>query len=135
MHLKRQKAPKNWPIHRKGTAYVVRPNYNIEGGLPILIILRDILKVAQNRKEVKKTIHLKYILLNNKIIRDEKNSALLFDTITIIPPKRYYRIELSEKGKFQVKEIKENEVNKKVSKIVNKTDYLHKNIKYIHSPI
>jgi len=25
MHLKRQKIPKNWPIHRKGTAYVVRP--------------------------------------------------------------------------------------------------------------
>ena len=93
-HLKRQKTTKKWPIHRKGTKYIVRPNYNLRNGVPILIILRDILKIAQNRKEVKKAIHLKYILLNNKIVVDEKNSAALFDTITIIPSKKNYKIEL-----------------------------------------
>jgi len=120
MHLKRQKIPKNWPIPRKGTKYVVRPNYNIREGVPILIILRDMLKIAQNRKEVKKAIYSKNILLNNEIVRDEKNNALLFDTIAILPSKKYYRIELSKKGKFQLKEIKESEINKKISKIVNK---------------
>ena len=78
------------------------------------------LKVAQNRKEVKKAIHSKHILLNNKTVIDEKNSALLFDTITIIPLKKYYRIELSEKGKIQIKEIKKDEAGKKIAKIVNK---------------
>ena len=120
MHLKRQKAPKKWPIHRKGTKYIVRPKYNIKNGIPILIVLRDILKIAQNRKEVKKAIHLKYILLNNKPIIDEKNTATLLDTITIIPSKKHYKIELSKKGKFQVKEIEEIDASKKVSKIVNK---------------
>lgn len=119
-YLKRQMIPKNWPIKRKGTAYVVRPNFNASGGLPILIILRDVLKVAQNRKEVKKAICSKHILLNNKTVIDEKNNALLFDTLTIIPLKKYYRIELSEKGKIKIKEIKEDEADKKVSKIVNK---------------
>ncbi len=120
MHLKRQKIPKNWPIPRKGTKYVIRPNYNIKEGVPILIILRDMLKIAQNRKEVKKAIYSKNILLNNEVVRDEKNNALLFDTIAILPSKKYYRIELSKKGKFQLKEIKESEMNKKISKIVNK---------------
>lgn len=119
-YLKRQMIPKNWPIKRKGSAYVVRPNFNMNKGIPILIILRDILKVAQNRKEVKKAIHSKHILLNNKTVIDEKNSALLFDTITIIPLKKYYRIELSEKGKIQITEIKEDEAGKKIAKIVNK---------------
>lgn len=119
-HLKRHKVPKNWQIHRKGTVYVVRPNSNIQKGIPILIILRDILKIAQNRKEVKKAIHSKNILLNNKIVIDEKNSALLFDTITIVQSKKYYRIELSKKGKFEIKEINETEASKKVSKIINK---------------
>jgi len=119
-HLKRQKAPKKWPIHRKGTKYLVRPNHNIEDSIPILIILRDMLKVAQNKKEVKRAIHLKHILLNNKITVDEKNSALLFDTITIIPSKKYYKLSLSKKGKFQLDEIKETEANKKISKIVDK---------------
>ena len=57
MHLKRQKIPKNWPIKRKGTKYLVRPNSNLTKGIPILIILRDMLKVAQNRREVKRIIH------------------------------------------------------------------------------
>jgi len=120
MHLKRQKVPKNWPIYRKGTKYVVRANFNLEKGIPILIILRDMLKIVQNRKEIKKAIHSKHILLNNKIVTDEKNSALLFDTITIIPSKKYYRIELSEKGKFEAREIKEDETNHKIAKFVNK---------------
>ncbi len=119
-YLKRQMIPKNWPIKRKGSAYVVRPNFSINQGIPILIILRDMLKVAQTRKEVKKAIHSKHILLNNKIVIDEKNSALLFDTLKIIPLKKCYRIELSEKGKIQNKEIKEDEAGKKIAKVVNK---------------
>jgi len=120
MHLKRQKAPKNWPIHRKGTKYVVRSNFNLQKGVPILIILRDMLKIAQNRREVKKALHLKHILLNNKIVKEEKNSALLFDTLAVIPLKKFYRIDLLKKGKFKLEEIKEAEANQKVSKVVNK---------------
>ena len=120
MYLKRQKVPKNWPIHRKGTKYVVRPNSSIHKGIPILVILRDILKVAQNRKEVKKALHLKQILLNNKVVKDEKNNVLLFDTITIVPSKKSYKVTLSGKGKFQIEEIKESEANRKITKIVDK---------------
>ena len=119
-HLKRQKAPKNWPIHRKGTKYVVRPNFNIEKGIPVLIILRDILKVAQNRKDVKKIINAKQILLNNKLVKDEKNNVLLFDILSIIPTKKFYRMELSDKGKFDIKEINIKDAGKKIAKIINK---------------
>jgi len=119
-HLKRQKVPKSWPIHRKGTKYVVRPNFNLQRGIPVLIILRDMLKLAQNRKEVKKALHLKHILLNNRIVKDEKNSTLLFDTLTITPLQKYYRIELLKKGVFKLEEINESEANKKISKIINK---------------
>jgi len=114
-HLKRQRTPKNWPIHRKGTKYIVTPNFK---GLPILVILRDILKVAKNRKEVKRALHEKNILLNGKIVKDEKNSALLFDVITNVPAKENYQIGLTEKGKFKVEKVSEAE--KKVAKIMNK---------------
>ena len=120
MHLKRQKSPKNWPIYRKGTKYIVRPRFNIGKGLPLLIILRDVLGIAQNRKEVKKALHEKQILVNNKIATDERNNVLLLDTISILPMKKHYRLGLSDKGKFGVTEIKESEANQKISKIVNK---------------
>lgn len=127
MHLKRQKVPKNWPTKRKGTKYVVRPNFGLDKGLPILIILRDVLKIAQNRKEVKRAIHLKQILLNNKPIVDEKNIAVLFDVLTLLSKgknkksgDKNYRVGLTSNGKFEVKEIKDSESNSKISKIVNK---------------
>jgi small subunit ribosomal protein S4e len=117
-HLKRQKIPKKWPIERKGTKYVVKPSFNIENGMPLLIILRDILKFAQNRKETKRIIHLKQILINRRFARDEKENVLFFDILSIL--KKHYRLELSESGKFYFNEIKEDEANRKIAKIIDK---------------
>lgn len=119
-YLKRHKVPKNWPIHRKGTKYVVKPRVDIQKGIPILVALRDILGVAQNRKEVKRAIHLNHILLNGRRVVDEKNSALLFDVITLVPSKKHYRVEISDKGKIEINEINEKEAKMKVSKIIGR---------------
>ena len=119
-HLKRQKMPKSWPIARKGTKYVVRPNFGLKTGVPLLVVLRDMLKIAKNRKEVKKAIHEKKVLINNKISRDEKDSIQLFDKISLASSKKYYKMNLSDKGKFVLEEIKEEEANQKIAKIINK---------------
>jgi small subunit ribosomal protein S4e len=119
-HLKRQGVPKRWPIPRKGTKYVVSPNFNPERGIPMLIILRDILGVCQRRKEVKRVLYEKKILLNNKIVRNDKNVALLLDTISIIPSKKHYRVTLSKSGKYFLEEIKEDELIYKTTKVIGK---------------
>jgi small subunit ribosomal protein S4e len=119
-HLKRQSAPKNWPVERKGSTYIVKSNFSGNEGIPVLVVLRDILRLAENRSEVKRIIHSKQILVNERNVNDEKNTVLLFDTINIIPAKKFYKLELSEKGKFYLHEIKENEATKKISKITNK---------------
>lgn len=119
-HLSREEASKKWPIERKGTTYIVRPKFSINDGVPILIILREMTKLAQTRREVQKIIHSKQVLANEKIVKDDKNNMLLFDTLNIIPLKKFYRLELSENGKFYLNEIKENEANKKIAKVVNK---------------
>jgi len=120
MHLKRQMAPKSWPIYRKGTKYVVRPRVDIKKGIPVLIVLRDILKIVQNRKEAKRAIHMNHVLLNNKPVNDEKNSVLLFDIITLTPLKKSYRLELSGNKKIEINEIKEKESDYKIAKIIGK---------------
>lgn len=120
MHLKRQKIPKTWPIERKGTTFLVKPKSNLSKGIPILLVLRDILNMAQNRREVKRIIHNKQLIVNNKLAKDERNSVVLFDTITLVPLKKSYRVTLSDKGKFTVEEISEAEANTKVSKVVKK---------------
>ena len=65
-HLTRQEIPKKWPVERKGTAYIVKPNFSVKEGLPLLIILREITKLAQNRREAKRIIHAKQILVMKK---------------------------------------------------------------------
>jgi len=119
-HLKRQQVPKNWPLNRKGTKFVVKGRLNLQSGVPLLIALRDMLKVAKTRKEVKKLLNLKSILVNNKIARDEKNSLTLLDNLTLVPSKKYYKLTLNEKGKFMFEEIKESESFVKIAKIIDK---------------
>mgnify|MGYP001590181742 CR=1 FL=1 len=118
-YLKRQEVPKKWPIPRKGTKYVVRAD-NLKSGIPILVVLRDILKLAKNRKEIKQAINAEHILINTKLVIDERKSILLFDTITIVPSRKSYRVELAKTGKFKIEEIKENEAGEKISKITDK---------------
>jgi len=116
-HMKRESVPKTWPVTRKGTAYLVRP---ASGEIPLLVILRDMLDVSQTRKEAKKAIQEKLVLLNNRFARDEKEGLNLFDTLSIIPAKKSYRLELTERGKYALVEIKESEANNKIAKVTNK---------------
>ncbi len=117
-HLKKQNIPKNWPIARKGNTFTIQPLS--KKGIPLLIVLRDLLKIAQTREEVKTAIQKKHLLINNRIVKDEKMGMALFDTLSVLPSKIYYRLELSEKGKFELNKIKEDETNRKISKIINK---------------
>ena len=118
--MKRHMAPKRWPIKRKGTKFVVRSNFNPTRGIPLLVVLRDMLRICQNRKEVKKAIYEKKIFVNCKEAKDEKNPLLLFDTLSIIPAEKYYRIILSANGKYSLGEINEKESGQKITKIMDK---------------
>ena len=114
-HLKRQEAPLNWPIARKGTTFVVKNNSK---GIPVLVILRDLMKIAKDRKEVKKAINKKDLIISGKPVNDEKKSLELFDVLTIIPSKKSYRLILSQKGKYDIEEVSEKDSKIKISKIM-----------------
>ena len=115
--MKRQNVPKNWPIKRKGTKFVVKGD---EKGIPLVVALRDVLKIAKNSREVKKAVSKNEILISTKPAKDEKKMVRLLDTLTIVPSKKSYRIGLSKFGKFNIEEIKDSEKIKKVAKIINK---------------
>jgi small subunit ribosomal protein S4e len=119
-HIKRQAIPKSWPVTRKGTVYVVRANADLEKGVPILVAIRDMLKIAGNRKEVKVALNERNVLLNCKPVLQEKNSVSLFDVIKLVPSNKSYRLELNEFGKFELKEISNKDEEEKISKVANK---------------
>lgn len=119
MHLKRIAAPKSWPIKRKGTKYVAIPSGSVEDSLPLIIVTRDILNLTRTKKETKKILQEAHILVNGRVVRDEKYPLRLFDILTLKPSNVHYRIVLGKKGKFKVEQESKG-VDEKISKITNK---------------
>lgn len=117
MHIKRKASPKIWPITRKGTKYIVVP---LQKGLPLLVALRDMLKVAENKKEAKKIIHEKNVYINGKLIMDEKFALNLFDVLKL--KDKFYRLVIENK-KYSLNEISEKDAKTKIAKIIDKRLY------------
>ena len=120
MYVKRETVSKTWPVPRKGTKYIVAPSHNKKSGIPLLVIMRDLLKVVDKRKELKNILNEGKILVNNKLVKEENYSLSLFDTISLIPMKKHYKVELTNNGKISINEIKESEANNKISKVSGK---------------
>ena len=62
-HLKTYKAPKTWPIHPKEDTWTVKPSagsHSIENSLSLTLVIRDILKLADNSREAKRIITVSY---------------------------------------------------------------------------
>ena len=109
--------PKEWPLTRKGKKYVVVSRQR--KGIPLLIVLRDMLKLGRTRKEIKKILNEGNIAVNGKTRKDERFSLLVFDTLAIKKINKNYRIILS-KRKFQAEEIKEKDALKRICRINGK---------------
>lgn len=115
MHLNRANIKKTWPIPRKGTKYIAVATHEKNRGIPLLIILRDLLKVAENRKEVRKILRLGIVSVNGKTRRNEDFPVVLMDIIKI--ENKNYIVSFSDTGKFILEETKEEN---KVSKVIGK---------------
>jgi small subunit ribosomal protein S4e len=119
MYQKNISMPKSWPLPRKGKKYIIRAktNHKLEYSLPLIVIVRDILKLANNATEAKKIIREGSIDLNGKNIKNEKFSIGLFDLIYIKKINKNYILLLTNKGKLFLKET--NNKNK-ISKVIGK---------------
>lgn len=120
MHKTRINSNKILPITRKGTKYIVVPSHSHEAGIPLLLLMRDLLKIVKTRKELKKILHEKKVQVNGKDVKEESLSLLLFDTLAIKPDNKNYRVIYSENKKFGVEEIDDKEANFKVTKLIGK---------------
>ena len=97
MHLKRQKAITKLPIPRKGTTYIARASSNYKNSVPVVLAVRDMIKLARTTKEVKKMINQKSLKINGKTVEDHRESIRLFNIFEADKP---YILTLLPTGKF-----------------------------------
>jgi small subunit ribosomal protein S4e len=121
--LKRKPAPAFWPIHRKELPWVVKPSsgsHSLKKCLPLTMVLRDILSVAQTRKEAKLILDQGKVLLDGKICKQDDIPVGLMDVISIPDMDKYYRVMPSHKG-LVLNPISNEESKIKLFRIENKT--------------
>jgi small subunit ribosomal protein S4e len=120
MHLKRSNIEKFWPIPRKGTKYLAVPTHNQRESIPLVVVLRDILKIVRNKKELQRVINEKQILINQKIVHEVNYPVSIFDIISMPSIKKNFRANLSKNKKMIFEEVSEKESHMKIFKVLNK---------------
>jgi small subunit ribosomal protein S4e len=121
--LKRLVAPKFWRVGRKVRKWVVSPSPGPHKKMecfPLLIIVRDILKLAEDAKEAKRIIKSGEVLVDGKVRKDHAFPVGLFDTLAIPRIKKFYRVVPAEDG-LKIVEINEEEAKIKICRIEKKT--------------
>jgi small subunit ribosomal protein S4e len=121
--LKRKPAPAFWPIHRKDKPWVAKPSsgsHSLEKCLPLTLVLRDILGVAQTRKEGKLILAQGKVLVDGKIRKKDDSPVGLMDVISMPDAGKYYRVMPSHKG-LVLTPINKEHSNIKLVRVEDKT--------------
>lgn len=121
MHQKRLSAPKTISIPRKEKKWITRAStgpHNSEA-VPLLVVIRDHLKIADTAREAKIIISSGNILVNGVVRKDYRFPLGLFDVLTIKELNKSYRILFDEKGRYIMREVEDD--NLKLYKITGKT--------------
>ena len=122
--LKRLNTPAHLQIKRKHGKFFIKPSPGPHPSrfcLPLLHIVRDLLKIVDTHKETKKLIGLGYIKVDGKVVRNKSYPIGLMDVISIDKLKKYYRILPDSHHGLVLNEISEDESNYKLCRINNKT--------------
>ena len=121
-HIKRLMMPRSWPLPRKTTIWVQKPDpcgHSIENCMPMGIILRDVIGVAHNRREAKKILHSRKIMVDGRIETALGRGVGLMDVLTV--GDNNYRCVLDMNGKLRYRPINAKESSSKTCRVMGKT--------------
>ena len=121
-HIKRLMMPRSWPLPRKTTVWVQKPDpcgHSIEKCMPMGMILRDILGVAHNRREAKKILHSRNVMVDGKIETAVGRGVGLMDVLTV--GENNFRCVIDINGKLRYRPISKKQASSKTCRVMGKT--------------
>lgn len=123
VRLKRLSAPKFWKVPKKKAKWIVTPRpgpHKKFESIPILIIVRDLLKLVDTKNDVRKIVKTKNFFVDGKPRTDLKYPVGLFDVIDLPKKEKQYRV-VPDKHGLSLIEIPKKESSLKICRIKNKT--------------
>ena len=122
-HQKRLSVPKSWPVERKEETYTTKAAAGPHGeeGVPLLIVLRDVLGYVDSKKEARYALEQDSVLINGKAVSDERRPVGMFDILAFVEREEYYRVFPDEGGRLSLTPIDADSAGSKLGKIIGKT--------------
>lgn len=123
-HMKRLNAPRTLRIHRKENTWTVKPSpgpHSNNRSIPLGVILRDYLKIADTIKETKKILSTGEIFIDGTVKKDYKYPVGFMDVISINKLKKNYRLLFDQRGKLTLVPTSSKDAKWKLCRVENKT--------------
>ncbi len=111
------------PIPAKGDLWLIKSQagaHKKDESIPLLVLMRDLLKIVGNLKEAKRLLTSREVLVDGKIRREPDFAVGLMDIVSFPKIRKFYQI-FTIKGKLRVIPIDENDAKLKSCRIVDKT--------------
>ncbi|ARS88541.1 30S ribosomal protein S4e [Natrarchaeobaculum aegyptiacum] len=121
-HQKRLSVPKSWPVERKTDVFTVKAGAGPHGedGVPLVVLLRDVLGYVDSTKEARYALSEDAILVNGQPINDERRPIGMFDILAFPGREEYYRVFPDEGGRLSLTEIDADAASSRLGKIEGK---------------
>ncbi|WP_226010398.1 30S ribosomal protein S4e [Halomicrobium salinisoli] len=121
-HQKRLSVPESWPVERKTETFTVKADAGPHGeaGVPLLIVLRDVLGYVDSRKEARYALNQDSVLINGKAVSDEERPVGMFDILAFTERDEYYRVFPGQGGRLALTPIDADAAESKLGRIDNK---------------
>ncbi|WP_132059704.1 30S ribosomal protein S4e [Halorussus amylolyticus] len=121
-HQKRLSVPNSWPVERKTDTFTVKAQGpHGKEGVPLVILLRDVLGYVASKKEARYALEQDNILVNGDPNASEDRPIGMFDILTFTERDEHYRVFPDEGGRLALTPIDGDAADSKLAKIDDKT--------------
>ncbi len=112
-------------VHKidKSKIFVFRPKpgkHNLKTTVSIGYVIRDLLHLADNKKEVNYIINNRDVIVDKKIVKSKNLPVGFYDIIEFPKIEKYYKVTFKENAEIALIEIKAEEAKYKLCKILSK---------------
>ena len=121
-HMKRLAMPRSWPLPRKTSVWVQRPDpcgHPIDRCMPIGIVLRDILGVAGTRREVSQILNKNVVEVDGRVVTSTGRGVGILDILTV--GDQNYMCILDNRGRLAYNPISKKNAGIKFCRLNGKT--------------
>jgi small subunit ribosomal protein S4e len=119
-HLKRLNAPKHWMLDKLSGVFAPKPTpgpHKQRESLPLVVILRNRLKYALNRREAQAICMQKLVQVDGKVRTDMNFPAGFMDVVSLPKSNDTFRLMYDTKGRFVLHTVKAAEAGYKLCRV------------------